>query len=218
MLERGVSTAVKDHFRYVIKQYRKDRKLMQKDMARRFAVTVSLYSHWENGVRFPTDGKIEQIASSLGMSVKDLIGEEIKGETTEIPIMGEIAAGKTRGRAADFVSLNEESTDSVTITWSMYNLFLTGVDREMIALQVGGNALAPHYSAGDIVFVEPTTAMPASGKQIIMEIPGEGYAIKILGSSADMAFLIGLTPAIYPMPMPKKAKLYGVVRGGLKFH
>lgn len=218
MLERGVSTAVKDHFRYVIKHYRKERKLMQKDMSRRFDVTVSLYSHWENGVRFPTDAKIRQIADALGMSVKDLIGEEIKGETTEIPIVGEISAGKSRGHAPDAVILSDEPSDHVSITWSMYNLFLTGIKRNMVAVRVTGSALAPGYMPGDIVFIEPTSELPAPGKQIIVDIPGESLAIKVLGSSADMTFLIGLTPALYPMPMPKKAKLYGVVRGALVFH
>lgn len=218
MLERGISTAVKDHFRYVIKRYRKDRKLMQKDMATRFGVTISLYSHWENGVRFPTDDKIQQIADALSMSVKDLIGDEIKGETTQIPIVGEIAAGKSRGQAADFVTLFVEPTESVPITWSLYSMFLTGVDRNMVALRVGGTALGPHYMPGDIVFVETTNQLPAPGKQVIVDIPGQSLAIKIFGSSGDMTYLSGLTPTLCPIPMPKKAKLYGVVRGALVFH
>ncbi|MCL5734701.1 MAG: helix-turn-helix domain-containing protein [Actinobacteria bacterium] len=217
MLERGISTVVKEHFRYAIKRYRTERKLLQKDMARRFGVTISLYSHWENGVRFPTDEKLQEIAGSLGMSVKDLIGEEIKGETTEIPIVGEIPAGKSRGQAPDAVILHEEPSDLVSITWSLYNLFLTGMKKGMVALRVGGSALAPHYMPGDIVFVEPTGELPAAGKQVILDLPGEGHAIKIVGASADMTFLVGLTPAIYPMPMPKKAKLYGVIRGALVF-
>lgn len=217
MLERGVSTVVKEHFRYAIKRYRTERKLLQKDMARRFGVTISLYSHWENGVRFPSDEKLEEIAASLGMTVKDLIGEDIKGETTEIPIVGEIPAGKSRGRAADAVILHETPADHISITWAVYNLFLTGMKSGMVALRVAGSALAPHYLPGDIVFVEPATELPAPGKQVIVELPGDGHAIKLVGAAADMTFLAPLTPALFPTLLPKKMKPYGVVRGALIF-
>jgi len=223
-IERGVPAAVREHFRHTLRRRREEMDILQRDMARRFGVTVGMYSHWETGFRFPTDEMLPRIAKQLGLTLEELIGEPVRRPTQTISILGEIHAGKSRADrqgkiGPDQVLLPKRASETVEITWEMFHDFVQGSKNPLVALRVGGPGMAPRFEPGDIVFVERTGggakvgALLAPGVLVVLDLPGQGHVLKVVIDGPDGRYLASLSPNVFPIPLPKRQRLWGVVRG-----
>ena len=48
---------------------------------------------------------------------------------------------------------------------------------------------------------------------VILEIPGQGHAVKMVIEGADGRHLASLTPGVFAIPAPKRPRAWGAVRG-----
>lgn len=62
-----------------LKQYRKEKKMTQEEVADRAGVTATSISRWENGERDPTFRDVEKIAAALGVTMEELTREQKRG-------------------------------------------------------------------------------------------------------------------------------------------
>ncbi len=63
-----------------LKELRRSRKLLQKDVAEYLQIAVSTYSYWENGTYEPDTNSLNKLAEYFGVTVDYLLGR-----TDEIP-------------------------------------------------------------------------------------------------------------------------------------
>ncbi len=213
MIERGIPAAVREHFRHTLRRRREELGLRQKQMSDKFGITVGMYSHWETGFRFPTDDMLPRIAEELGLKVEQLVGEPVRLPTRDVLVAGTIPAGKVRNAQPDSVTISGRESESIEITWGMYYDFAGSEKLSMVALRVEGEAMAPHYRRGDMLFLERTAALPELEQTLVIELPKQGLAMKVLIAGDGEQYLASLTPNVFPIPVPKRPKVWGVVRG-----
>ena len=66
----------------ILKELRKSRKLLQKDLARYLQVAESTYSYWEQGKFEPDTETLKKLADYFNVSVDYLLGRTENNETT----------------------------------------------------------------------------------------------------------------------------------------
>jgi transcriptional regulator with XRE-family HTH domain len=226
----AMDSPVREHFRHTPRRRREQMGILQHDMARRFGVTVGMDSRRETGFRLPTDEMRPKIAKTLGLTLEELVGEPVRRPTQEVPILGEIHAGKSRAVKPDQVLLPKRASETIEITWAMFHDFVQESKNPLVALRVAGPGMEPRFRPGDIVFVERTgdgakaAALDAGassgpgasstlGSLIVLDLPGQGFVLKAVIDGADGRYLASLSSNIFPIPLPKRPKVWGVVRG-----
>ncbi len=69
-----------------LKELRKEKGLLQKDVAEKFEVATSTYSYWEQGKFEPDSETLKKLADFFGVSVDYLLGnDETKTPSLHIP-------------------------------------------------------------------------------------------------------------------------------------
>lgn len=211
---RGVGPAMKEHFRHALKNWRVDNGLTQREMAKKLGIHFSLFSHWENGIRFPSDEALAAIRKLTGSSLEELLGEDVRVPFVELPIIGEVSAGQSRDYEVDQVLLYTRGVKLFETPWAIFHQFSkAGATVEI--LRVVGDKLAPTLNKGDLVFVERTDAA-RKGDYVVTETDA-GMFLRVLGERGGERFFAGL-PTIQHEVAPeairrKTLPIYGVARG-----
>ena len=110
-------------FSVKLKQLRKERGLLQKDISQIFNVSMGAVGNWESGNRIPDSETLSRIADYFQVSVDYLLGRDTPAESADtvpgliavrkkkIPVLGEIACGKPIFADEDrevYVSVSED--------------------------------------------------------------------------------------------------------------
>ena len=132
-----------------LKELRKKRGLVQKDISQIFSVSMGAVGNWESGNRVPDTETLSRIADYFHVSVDYLLGRDTPSESADtvpgliavkkkkIPVLGEIACGKPIFADEDrevYVSVSEEIV----------------CDYALIAK---GDSMLPRIHDGDLVFI-----------------------------------------------------------------
>lgn len=94
MLEKDINKVFSDNF----KRLRKEKKMLQKDVADAIGVSNSIISDWEKGVKMPRGGAIQKIADLFEIPQNELFIESgtqysALKEMMMLPIVGSISCG-----------------------------------------------------------------------------------------------------------------------------
>lgn len=100
-----------------LKRLRKEKKILQKDLAKILGVSNSIVSDWEKGIKMPRAGAIQKLSDYFGIP-KSLLFEELGisfqtiSELINLPIVGKISCGNGS------IAIEEiESYEPTPINW-----------------------------------------------------------------------------------------------------
>jgi repressor LexA len=174
-----------------IKEYRKLKRMTQKELGEKIGVKHNTVSGYENGTNEPEQDILFKIAAALDVSINDLF-PETRSDTTNIrrrkkgvriPVLGYIVAGIPIEAIEDIIDYEEIDEE----------LAHTG---DFFALQVRGESMEPVLYEDDVVIVrkQPTAD---TGDIAIVLINGDEATIKKIKRERDGVMLIGYNTAVY---------------------
>lgn len=175
-----------------LKLLRKQRGLLQKDVAEHLNVAISTYSYWENGKFEPDQESLSKLADFFGVSADYLLGRDEKsplavqgGRGVKIPVYGEIAAGIPIEAIEDVIDF-EEITPEMAATGNY------------IALQVKGDSMAPRILEGDVVIIRMQETIE-SGEIAAVMVNGDSATLKRIKYADNGLWLMGNNPSFQPI-------------------
>lgn len=175
-----------------LKPLRKERGLLQKDVAEHLNVAVSTYSYWENGKFEPDQNSLKKLADFYNVTVDYILCREKNppldkqgGRGVKIPVYGEIAAGIPIEAIEDIIDFEE-------ITPEMAE---TG---EYIALKVKGDSMAPRILEGDVVIIRRQETIE-SGEIAAVMVNGDSATLKKIKYADNGLWLMGNNPSFQPI-------------------
>ena len=174
-----------------IKEYRKLKRMTQKELGEKIGVKHNTVSGYENGTNEPEQDILFKIAAALDVSINDLF-PETRSDTTNIrrrkkgvriPVLGYVVAGIPIEAIEDIIDYEEIDEE----------LARTG---DFFALQVRGESMEPVLYEDDVVIVrkQPTAD---TGDIAIVLINGDEATIKKIKRERDGVMLIGYNTTIY---------------------
>ena len=174
-----------------IKEYRKLKRMTQKELGEKIGVKHNTVSGYENGTNEPEQDILFKIAAALDVSINDLF-PETRSDTTNIrrrkkgvriPVLGYVVAGIPIEAIEDIIDYEEIDEE----------LARTG---DFFALQVRGESMEPVLYEDDVVIVrkQPTAD---TGDIAIILINGDEATIKKIKRERDGVMLIGYNTSVY---------------------
>lgn len=174
-----------------IKEYRKLKRMTQKELGEKIGVKHNTVSGYENGTNEPEQDILFKIAAALDVSINDLF-PETRSDTTNIrrrkkgvriPVLGYVVAGIPIEAIEDIIDYEEIDEE----------LARTG---DFFALQVRGESMEPVLYEDDVVIIrkQPTAD---TGDIAIVLINGDEATIKKIKRERDGVMLIGYNTAVY---------------------
>lgn len=174
-----------------IKEYRKLKRMTQKELGEKIGVKHNTVSGYENGTNEPEQDILFKIAAALDVSINDLF-PETRSDTTNIrrrkkgvriPVLGYVVAGIPIEAIEDIIDYEEIDEE----------LARTG---DFFALQVRGESMEPVLYEDDVVIVrkQPTAD---TGDIAIVLINGDEATIKKIKRERDGVMLIGYNTSVY---------------------
>lgn len=174
-----------------IKEYRKLKRMTQKELGEKIGVKHNTVSGYENGTNEPEQDILFKIAAALDVSINDLF-PETRSDTTNIrrrkkgvriPVLGYVAAGIPLEAIEDIIDYEEIDEE----------LARTG---DFFALQVHGESMEPVLYEDDVVIVrkQPTAD---TGDIAIVLINGDEATIKKIKREREGVMLIGYNTSVY---------------------
>ena len=174
-----------------IKEYRKLKRMTQKELGAKIGVKHNTVSGYENGTNEPEQDILFKIAAALDVSINDLFPEtrsnvaDIRHQKKgiRIPVLGYVAAGIPLEAIEDIIDYEEIDEE----------LARTG---DFFALQVHGESMEPVLYEDDVVIVrkQPTAD---TGDIAIVLINGDEATIKKIKREREGVMLIGYNTAVY---------------------
>lgn len=174
-----------------IKEYRKLKRMTQKELGEKIGVKHNTVSGYENGTNEPEQDILFKIAAALDVSINDLF-PETRSDTTNIrrrkkgvriPVLGYVVAGIPIEAIEDIIDYEEIDEE----------LARTG---DFFALQVRGESMEPVLYEDDVVIIrkQPTAD---TGDIAIVLINGDEATIKKIKRERDGVMLIGYNTSAY---------------------
>ena len=174
-----------------IKEYRKLKRMTQKELGEKIGVKHNTVSGYENGTNEPEQDILFKIAAALDVSINDLF-PETRSDTTNIrrrkkgvriPVLGYVVAGIPIEAIEDIIDYEEIDEE----------LARTG---DFFALQVRGESMGPVLYEDDVVIIrkQPTAD---TGDIAIVLINGDEATIKKIKRERDGVMLIGYNTSVY---------------------
>ncbi len=110
----------------LIKKIRKDNKLTQQDLAKKYGVTYQAVSKWENGKNIPDIALLKEICSDYNIDINELLNNNYKGKNKNIPLLVFIIITIIIVTIILLVTSNNESFHFKTISSSCKNFTIRG--------------------------------------------------------------------------------------------
>lgn len=181
-------------------------------VAQETGVSTATLTSWKKGIYTPKPEKLQKLADYFGVQLEYLTGaseyktkkemlqhfdditdlEALRADivkakigTTQIPVLGEVAAGQPIFAAENYIGCEEISEE----------LESTG---KFFGLKIRGDSMSPRISEGDTVIVRQQDDAE-SGDIVIVLINGDSATCKKLMKYAEGISLISFNPLYEPM-------------------
>ena len=118
----------------IIRQYRKEAKLTQEEMARRLGVTAPAVNKWESGSTQPDIGLLAPISRLLGITTDTLLSfsDELGDEEIQVFIENIGIIMDEQGFAEAFAEAKrmiEQYPNSIKLIWNVLNILISKAER-----------------------------------------------------------------------------------------
>lgn len=157
-----------------IRDLRKSRGLTATQLSSELGVSQPAISQWETGKEPPSRDSLTKLSRALGVSVSALLDEgdianvahapaqvpSAGSMTIDVPVFGTVVGGAS----GDF-SFNGQVVDYVRRPPGVAKL------RNMYALWIVGDSMAPWNKSGDLIYVSPARP-PVPGDHVVIELVG----------------------------------------------
>jgi len=187
------------------------RGLTMAELAERIGVSQPAISQWESGREKPGRESLLKLSAELGVSVEDLLSNPVSHAQapqpqphqmpSDVPVFGTAVGGES----GDF-SFNGEVIDYVRRPHGVAQA------RNVYALWVTGDSMAPWNQSGDLIYVTPTRP-PAVGDHVVVELagphPGEA-------GTAMVKLLVGQTATHVRLRQYNPAREFQIARARIK--
>ena len=159
-----------------LKNLRKNKGLLQQDMADKIGVTKSAYGYYEQGKTTPDIVTAKKIAEILNVSIDYLFGESDykKTKSVRIPVLGTVQAGIPIEAVQDIIDYEELNPEMLEH------------GEEYFALQVKGDSMQPKMDAGDIVIVRKQSDVNHGDTAIVLVNGSEATIKRVLKQEAGI--------------------------------
>lgn len=159
-----------------LKNLRKNKGLLQQDMADKIGVTKSAYGYYEQGKTTPDIVTAKKIAEILNVSIDYLLGESDykKTKSVRIPVLGTVQAGIPIEAVQDIIDYEELNPEMLEH------------GEEYFALQVKGDSMQPKMDAGDIVIVRKQSDVNHGDTAIVLVNGSEATIKRVLKQEAGI--------------------------------
>lgn len=181
-------------------------------VAQETGVSTATLTSWKKGIYTPKPEKLQKLADYFGVQLEYLTGaseyktkkemlqhfdditdlEALRADivkakigTTQIPVLGEVAAGQPIFAAENYIGCEEISEE----------LESTG---KFFGLKIRGDSMSPRISEGDTVIVRQQDDAESGGIVIVL-INGDSATCKKLMKYAEGISLISFNPLYEPM-------------------
>ena len=170
-----------------LKNLRKNKGLLQQDMADKIGVTKSAYGYYEQGKTTPDIVTAKKIAEILNVSIDYLLGESDykKTKSVRIPVLGTVQAGIPIEAVQDILDYEEIEPEMVAH------------GDEYFALRVKGSSMEPRMREGDVVIVRKQSDVNHDDTAIVLVNGNEATIKRVLKSEAGI-MLAPNNPAFEP--------------------
>lgn len=185
-----------------IKQAREGAGLSQDDIARVFGISRNAVAQWESDETRPTPDKLPSLAKKLGKNVDWLLSERAPRDAAEPHYAQDAPFESKSGGLVPLVSWSSviiRCRSSAMASSADVEDWLpcpVHYSRELYALRVAGNAMAPEYSDGEFIFVDPTLEA-GHNDDVVICTPDRHAAFRRLQLTPEGPYLLRLNQA-YP--------------------
>ena len=177
----------------IVKKYRKQRKMTQRQLALKGGLSNATISRIENGISEPDTKTLKALSDALNIDFLKIKNNEFdlnaKQKETEsdiwINVFGEIAAGIPIECITDIVDREQISPEMA-------------VKGEYIALRVRGDSMAPRINNGDHVIIRLQPDVE-NGDIAAVFVNGDSATLKKVQKNENGLTLVSLNPAFEPM-------------------
>ncbi|RJO64195.1 MAG: LexA family transcriptional regulator [Candidatus Omnitrophota bacterium] len=188
-----------------IRQLREDKKLLQKEFAKKLGVSKPTVSAWEQGSRYPNSTQRKKICEFFGISEAMLFGlPKVEIEDAIIPIVSSVGATDDLGRAAF------EAFDPPYKTISF---------KDCKAVVVDSNSMAPiAYKGQKIIYCE--TEPVHNGDLVFIKLKKGAQLFKRFHKNHDNIITlqsVNPTESFDPIPVHEKEIEFCYKVMGVKF-
>jgi phage repressor protein C with HTH and peptisase S24 domain len=186
------------------------RGLTMADLADRIGVSQPAISQWESGRERPGRESLQKLSVELGVSIEELTtpspaAQPAPPQAQQMPADVPVFGTAVGGDSGDF-SFNGEVIDYVRRPHGVAQA------RNVYALWVTGESMAPWNQRGDLIYVTPTRP-PAIGDHVVVELAAtqQGEA-----GTAMVKLLVGQTPTHIRLRQYNPAREFSLARNRIK--
>ncbi|MFN9162002.1 MAG: helix-turn-helix transcriptional regulator [Alphaproteobacteria bacterium] len=194
-----------------LRELRLERGMTMAALAERIGVTQPAISQWESGRERPGRETLQRLAGALGVTAEALAlraGAQSATATlsplqlpADVPVLGTAVGGDS----GDF-SFNGMVVDYVRRPQGVAQM------RNIYALWVTGDSMAPWNRRGDLIYVTPTRP-PVPGDHVVVELAGV-HAHE--AGTAMVKLLAGQTPTQYRLRQYNPERDFTIARTRVK--
>lgn len=190
----------------IIRTGRKKLGLTVDEFAERCKVTRGAVQHWERGATAPSRRHAPAVAKLLGITVPELLGGDANISAGPniggaVPLLSDVQAGNYK----EFVDNFQPGDGGEELIPTS-----VPVKRHTFALRVSGDSMAPLFTEGMVLIVEPEMD-PHPGDYVIAKNADNGTTFKQLVKDGTDWYLKPVNER-YPIKALGKNKIVGVVR------
>lgn len=194
-----------------LRELRLSRGMTMAALAEKIGVTQPAISQWESGRERPGRETLQRLAGALGVTAEALAlpaGSQSSAATlsplqlpADVPVLGTAVGGDS----GDF-SFNGMVVDYVRRPQGVAQM------RNIYALWVTGDSMAPWNRRGDLIYVTPTRP-PVPGDHVVIELAG---AHAHDAGTAMVKLLAGQTPTQYRLRQYNPERDFTIARTRVK--
>lgn len=194
-----------------LRELRLQRGMTMAGLAERIGVTQPAISQWESGRERPGRDTLQRLAAAFGVSAEALMQPAASATSATEPVRGLLAADvpvlgtAVGGNGGDF-SFNGMVVDYVRRPHGVAQM------RNIYALWVTGDSMAPWNRCGDLIYVTPTRP-PVPGDHVVVELAGAGAHE---AGTAMVKLLAGQTPTQFKLRQYNPERDFSIARARVK--
>ena len=189
-----------------LREIRKNKGLLQGEVAKAINISQSVYARYESGKVDPSLETLNALADYFGVSVDELLG---RGNTeqsssaqwpkTITPAKKPIGRNYKRFPVYAFLACGspEDMTDYIIDEIYLDDSVWEG--RDVMVARTQGDSMAPSIKSGDQVVIDRSDIEPFNGKIYAVQVNGDTATLKQVFVSEDGIDLVPMNPAYQKM-------------------